>query len=673
MTQTASEPEATPRETLLQIYRSMLRIRAFEDRARELYQEGSLPRRGHLYAGQEAVAAAVLAATNRDDYLTSTHRGHGHAIGRSGDLMGAMAELAGKSSGFSRGKGGSMHISAFEAGMLGSFPIVGASITMAVGAALAARTLRNGRVAIAFFGDGASNQGTFHEGLNLAAIWDLPVLFVCENNQYAIFTKQENVMRVRNVADRAPAYGIPGVVVDGMDPLAVYQAAREAAERARAGKGPTLIEAMTYRLGGHSTGDPGTGYRARDEVEQWRKRDPIPHFRRHLLESGSFAEAELAGVEAEVARQLAEAVSAALSEPDPDPAEAHTDLFAPAYVPDVTEPAGGQREITVLQAINDALREEMERDPHLIMLGEDIGARGGPFGASKGLLDRFGPDRILETPISENGFTAAAVAAALAGVPAIAEISYVDFMTLAMDPIVNVAAKARYMSGGKQSVPVVIRTEGGAGPAADGPTHAQSLEAWFTHVPGLKVVMPATPFDTKGLLKSAIRDPNPVIFIEHKMLYRVRGTVPEGEYAVPIGLAEVKRPGRDVTVVAWSAMLHKALAGAEALAGEGIEVEVIDPRTLVPLDVEAIAASVRRTGRLVIPQEAPLVGGFGSEVARAVGEAAFDYLEAPIKVVAPSVPYPASPALEARVLPDEAALVRAVREVLGLEAARPVP
>lgn len=653
------------KEKLLDIYQRMLLIRSFEERAHEMFQAGQLPRRGHLYSGQEAVAAATLAALRDDDYVTSTHRGHGHAIGRGRDLLGAMAELGGKSAGFCRGKGGSMHVADFDHGMLGAFPIVGASITMAVGGALAAKVEGKGRLAVAFFGDGASNQGTFHEGLNLAAIWDLPVIFVCENNQYAIFTKQENVMRVKQVADRAPAYGIPGVVIDGMDPLAVYRAVAEAAERARAGKGPTLIEAMTYRWGGHSTGDPGTGYRDRDEVAEWKKRDPLPRFRRFLLESNACTEEEISALERESRRQLEEAVAFTLSAPDPSPDEAYSHLYAPAYVPEITEPSGEVRQLSVLQALNEAIREEMERDPRLIMLGEDIGARGGPFGVSKGLLDRFGPGRILDTPISENGFTAAAVAAALAGVPTIAEISYVDFITLAMDPIVNVAAKAHYMSGGKQTVPIVIRTEGGGGSAADGPTHSQSLEGWFAHVPGLKVVMPSTPYDYKGLLKTAIRDPNPVVFVEHKMLYRTKGPVPAGEYAIPFGKADIKRAGRDVTVVALAAMVPKALAAAETLAKEGIEIEVIDPRTLIPFDVETVATSVQRTGRLIVFQEAPVASGFGAEIARVVGEAAFDYLEAPIKVIGTTVPLPASPALEAVVLPGETRLIDAVRGLLG--------
>jgi 2-oxoisovalerate dehydrogenase E1 component len=665
MAETLAAEQEIGKDALLDMYRRMVRIRTFEERARDLYQAGQLPRRGHLYSGQEAVAGAAVAALRDDDYITSTHRGHGHTIARSDDVRGAMAELAGKEAGFSRGKAGSMHIADFDRAVLGSFPIVGASITMAVGAALASTVRGDGRVAIAFFGDGAANQGTFHEGLNLAAVWDLPVVFLCENNQYAIFTKQENVMRIQDVADRAAGYGMPGVVVDGMEPLAVYRAVREAAERARSGRGPTLVEAKTYRLGGHSTGDPGTGYRAREELDRWRQRDPVPAFRRYLLEAGIAGEDEVDAIEADVNERLEDAVSFALSAPDPDPSEAYTHLYAPAYEPASPEEPGEERQISVLQAVNEAIQEEMERDPQLIMLGEDIGERGGPFGASKGLLERFGPKRIVDTPISENGFVAAAIGAALAGVPTIAEISYIDFAALALDPIVNVAAKAHYMSGGKQTCPVVIRTEGGAGSAADGPTHAQSLEAWFAHIPGLKVVMPSTPHDFKGLLKTAIREPNPVVFIEHKQLYRAKGPAPTGEYTLPLGKAAISRQGRDATVVALSAMVPKALAAAETLSGQGIEVEVIDPRTLVPLDVEAISESVKKTGRLVVVQEATLFCSFGSEISRVVGETAFDYLEAPIRVLGATVPYPASPALERAVLPSEEDIVRAVKETLG--------
>ena len=662
MLDTGEREQPIPREKLLQIYRTMLLIRHFEERVRGLFQSGQLPRHGHLYTGQEAVAAGALAAVNDDDYIAITHRGHGPAIARTRDLKGCLAELSGKKAGFCHGKGGSMHIADFDKAMLGAFPIVGASIPMGVGGGLAAKVIRNGRVSIAFFGDGASNQGTFHEGINLASIWNLPVIFICENNGYAIATRQERVMRLKDIAGRAAAYGIPGVVVDGNDALEMYQVVREAADRARAGRGPTLIEAKTYRWGGHHTGDPGT-YRSQEEIEGWKRKDPLPRFRSYLLKTGTLTEAEAREMEGEAGRSMEEAVAFADSAPAPPIDEAFADIYAPGYTPEVTEPSGEVREMTCAEALNEAIREEMQRNPRLILLGEDVAVRGGPFGVTKGLGDLFGPGRVLDTPISESGFTGAAVAAALAGVPTIAEISFIDFTTVAMDPIVNVAAKACYISAGKQNVPMVIRTQGGGG-GGGGATHSQSLEAWFSHVPGLKVALPSTPFDYKGLLKTAIRDPNPVVFIENKMLYRTKGLVPAGEYAIPFGRAVVRRPGRDFTVVALAAMVSKALAAAESLVAEGIEIEVIDPRTLVPLDVDTIIRSVQRTGRLLVFQEAYVCCGFGSEIARIVGEAAFGDLRAPIKVIGSTAPFPFSPALESAVLPGEKDLIQAVRTIL---------
>jgi pyruvate/2-oxoglutarate/acetoin dehydrogenase E1 component/TPP-dependent pyruvate/acetoin dehydrogenase alpha subunit len=640
----------------------MLLIRSFEERVREMFQTGKLPRHGHLYAGQEAVATGALAAVNDDDYIATTHRGHGPAIARTRDMKGCLAELSGKKAGFGHGKGGSMHIADFDKSILGCFPIVGGSIPMGVGGGLAAKVLRNGRVSIAFFGDGASNQGTFHEGINLAAIWDLPVIFICENNLYAIGTRQDKAMRLKDIADRAVAYGIPGVVVDGNDALAVYRAVREAADRARAGRGPTLIEAKTYRWGGHHTGDPGT-YRSKEEVEEWKRKDPLPRFRSYLLDTRILSEAEAKKREEEASRLLEEAVTFASSAPFPETTEAFADIYALEYKPVVTEPPGEVRELTCAEAINEAIREEMEGDPRLVILGEDVASRGGPFGVTKGLREKFGLGRVLDTPISESAFTGAAVAAALAGVPAVAEIGSIDFITVAMDPIVNVAAKAHYLSAGKQTVPVVIRTAEGAGHGGSA-THSQSLEAWFAHIPGLKVVLPSTPFDYKGLMKSAIREPNPVVFIEQKMLYRTKGPVPAGEYAIPFGKAIVRRPGRDVTVVALGGMVPKALSAAEKMAAEGIDIEVIDPRTLVPLDVAAIMKSVQHTGRLVVFHEAYVGCGFGSEIARLVAEAAFDSLKAPIKVVGSAAPFPFSPPLEAVVIPSEKDLIQAIRAIL---------
>jgi pyruvate/2-oxoglutarate/acetoin dehydrogenase E1 component len=322
-------------------------------------------------------------------------------------------------------------------------------------------------------------------------------------------------------------------------------------------------------------------------------------------------------------------------------------------------------EISYSQALRDALREEMQRDPAVFLIGEDIGVHGGAFGVTRGLLDEFGPQRVVSTPISEAAIAGAAVGAAVVGCRPVAEIMYMDFMTIAMDQIVNQAAKMRYMFGGKARLPLVIRAPSGAG-RGQAAQHMQSLEAWFVHVPGLKVVMPSTPYDAKGLLKSSIRDDNPVIFIENKLLYATRGQVPDGEVLVPLGQAEIKRPGRDATVVATSRMVSLALGAADRLAKDGIEVEVIDPRTLVPLDIETIIRSVKRTHHALIVHEACERGGVGAEIVAQIQERAFEWLDAPVKRVAnPNVPIPFAETLEALAIPDETRIAGAVRQLVG--------
>lgn len=322
------------------------------------------------------------------------------------------------------------------------------------------------------------------------------------------------------------------------------------------------------------------------------------------------------------------------------------------------------RTITYRQALNEALAEEMERDERVFVMGEDVAVYGGAYGVTQGLLERFGEERVRDTAISEQAITGAAVGAAMTGLRPVAEIMYVDFMTLAMDQLCNQAAKIRYMFGGKATVPMVLRTQGGSGRCLAG-HHSQSLEAWFIHVPGLKVVMPATPSDAKGLLKAAIRDENPVLFIEHKMLYGTKGEVPEGEYLVPLGKSERRRPGRDVTVVAYSRMMYYALEAAQILAGEGIEAEVIDPRTLAPLDLAPIVESVRKTGRLVTVEEGCLTGGVGAEIAARVMAEAFDYLDAPVvRVAAADVPIPMSEPMERLAVPDPARIAEAARDLV---------
>ncbi|MEM3109015.1 MAG: dehydrogenase E1 component subunit alpha/beta [Candidatus Bathyarchaeia archaeon] len=666
-----------PDEKLIEMYRGMLRIRRFESAVYRLFLQGAIPGTVHLYAGEEAVAVGVCSNLRDNDYILSTHRGHGHYIAKGCDLKRLMAELYGRVGGCCKGKGGSMHVGEFSKGMLPAIAIVGANVPVGAGVALSFKMRDTDQVAACFFGDGAVNQGMWHEGVNLAAVWDLPLILVCENNFYASSTHISKSLRIERVSDRASAYGIKGVTVDGNDVLAVYEAAGEAVERARNGEGPTLIECLTYRHGGHSRGDPAT-YRPKDEVEEWLKRDPIPRFKARLIEWGVLKPEEAEQMESEVEDEIRRAVEFAEASPWPRPEVALEDTY-PASPMNVEEPGeSGERTLTIGEAIREALREEMRRDERVFLIGEDIGVKGGfggPFGVTLGLSDEFGSERVRDTPVSESAIVGAAVGAAVMGLKPIAEVQYGDFAFCAMDQIVNEAAKLRYMSGGQVKVPMVLRVPTGA--TGRGAQHAQSPEAFFLHVPELKVAAPSTPYDAKGLLKTAIRsEDGPVIFFEHKLLYgskgyrsekaaiQVTGPVPEGDYLIPFGKARIRREGGDVTIICKLLMVYKSLAAAERLSREGIEAEVIDPRTLIPFDKDTLLESLKKTGRLVIVEEDNRTNGWGAEVAATIAEEAMDYLDAPIRrVSALDLPIPATPPLERFVIPDEEKIIKAVKEI----------
>jgi 2-oxoisovalerate dehydrogenase E1 component len=682
------EEQALSREDLLDSLRQIMEIRALENNISKLLTKAVLKGASHLYAGQEAVAVGAVSALRDDDLITSTHRGHGHAHAH-GDKAAKtpeakqehynkmMAEVLGKSGGYCKGKGGSMHIADVDHGNLGATGIVGGNLPVAVGAALAQKLQGTDRVVLCFFGDGASNEGNFHESLNMASAWDLPVIFIAENNQYGMSVPWAKVTKLPDVAQRACAYGIPGETVDGMDAIVVRESVSRAIARARRGEGPTLIEAKTYRYFGHSHSDP-RAYRTKDEENAWRDRDPIEALKADMQSVGWLEESQFEALDKTVGDKMAVAMAAAEASPEPDPAEAYTDVFAPpkTTAADVAAERAlreqvrsdtNMRVITYAQALVEAQREEMQRDPKVFIMGEDVGLYGGAYGATRGLWQEFGDWRVIDTPISEATIGGAAVGAAMAGMRPIGEIMYVDFTPLAMDQIANQGAKNRYMFGGKTSVPMVIRTEGGAGRAIAA-HHSQSLESLWTHFPGIYVVMPSTPYDAKGLLKAAIRDDNPVMFIEHKMLYGVKGPVPDAsqDYIIPLGVADIKRPGKDVTLVTYSRMVHRSLEAADALAKEGIDVEVIDLRTLKPLDIDAIVASVKKTGRLVGVTEAYENTSFINEVMIQVNELAFDYLDAPmVRVAAANVPIPRAEVLEDRVIPNVGRITAACRKVVS--------
>ncbi len=650
-------------DTLEGLYQTMVRIRRFDEKTAELFNAGLVKGTAHSYVGQEAVAAGACAPLRHDDAVVGNHRGHGHCIAKGARVDRMMAELMGRVTGYCRGLGGSMHIADLDLGILGCNGIVAAGVPIGAGAALAAKLTGTDRVVVAFFGDGGANQGVVYEVLNLATVWKLPLIFVCENNQYALSTSTARTTAGEGVATRARAFGIPAARVEGNDVLAVHEAVAAAVARARMGEGPSLVEAMTYRWGGHSMRANLPEYRTKQEELEWMERDPIARLERRLLEAHGVTEMRIKELCLGVERELDEAVRVATGSPEPTVELMEASVYAPRI--EVSEPATrAGREITAAEALGEALRQEMARDERVFVMGEDVGLIGGIFGVTRGLREAFGDDRVRDTPITEPAFCGMGVGAAIAGLRPVVEVQIFDFVTLMMDQIVNQAAKFRYMLGGAPTVPLVIRGPQGGGIRLAA-QHSQSLEAWFVHIPGLVVVAPSTPYDAKGLLAAAIREDNPVIFLEHKMLYPLKGPVPAEPYAIPLGRADVKHAGTDVTVVATQMMVHRALGAAADLEKEGISVEVIDPRTLVPLDEATILDSVRKTGRLVIAHEAVKRGGFGAEIAALVTEHALDYLDAPIlRVAARNVPMPYNDRLELATIPSREDIVAAIRSLV---------
>lgn len=653
------------RETLLAMYRSMLVIRHTEEELARCHQQGLIHGACHTYVGQEAVASGVCAHLDPRDVVFSTHRGHGHALAKGMPPVDLIAELFGRVTGCSRGRGGSMHLFAPEIGMLGTSGIVGPCILQAAGGGYAFKLARGGRVAVAFFGDGAVNNGAFHEGLNMAAIWKLPVLFVCENNQFATEVPFAYASGIPDVGRRAANYGLAGEEVDGNDILAVHAAAGRAVARARAGEGATLIECKTYRTRAHAEGMGDFTYRTREDVEAWKERCPIARFRAKLAGEHKVPPGELEAIEADVKGLVAGARLAAEAAPVPSAADATTHVHAaPGRAVSEPPPAPGARAITMSQATLEALTEEMEANPSIFVMGEGIGVRGGNFRTTAGLHARFGGERLCDTPICERGFVGLACGAAMAGARPVIDFMFADFVLDGWGEIVNQIAKMQYMSCGRLRMPVLLRGCIGIGHSA-ATHHSGSYYGMLAQVPGLWIAVPSTARDAKGLFKHALRCDNPVLFLEHREILQAKGPVEEGDLEIPFGKARVARQGTDATVVALGRMNHLCLAAAEQLAKEGASIEVIDPRTVVPLDSAAILASVAKTGRLLVVDEPAGPCGFAAEVAALVARDGFDDLDAPVhRLTGAAVPTPYSPSLEAAVVPGLPEVVAAIRGLL---------
>ena len=653
-------------EALRHFYRSVLLPRMIEEKMLVLLRQGRLSK-WFSGIGQEAIATGVVTALEADDYVLPMHRNLGVFTGRDLQLPQLFRQLLGREGGFTKGRDRTFHFGALDKGIVGMISHLGAMLPVACGLALAAQRRGERRVAAAFTGDGATSEGDFHEALNLAAVWKLPVVFVIENNQWGLSTPAHEQYACRNLADRGMGYGMPGQVVDGNDLLAVHRAVRRAAERARRGDGPTLLEFKTFRMRGHEEAS-GTDYVPPEQLAEWAKKDPLRRYEAFLLQQGLFSEADFAAIRAAYKARIDALADEALAAPEPrsTPQEKLADVFAPSLLlpsPPTPQQLAEAADTRYLDAISDALRVAMRRDERIVLLGQDIAEYGGVFKVTEGFVEEFGKARVRNTPIIESGAIGTALGLALGGYLPLVELQFGDFITCGFNQIVNNVAKTHWRWGAR--VPVVLRAPVGGGTGA-GPFHSQNVESWFTAVAGLKVIAPARPYDAKGLLLAALEDGNPVLYLEHKLLYRsARGRVPPGHYTVPIGQAHVAREGRDATVVSYGIGVVWALAAAAELSREGHEIEVIDLRTLMPWDRETVVRSVAKTSRCLVLHEAPLTGGFGGEIAATVGREAFEWLDAPVcRVGALDTPVPFAKPLEAIYSP-QGRLVPALRELLA--------
>jgi 2-oxoisovalerate dehydrogenase E1 component len=654
------------KERLLALYWTMQVIRLSEEELARCHARGLVHGACHTYVGQEAVATGVCAHLRPDDVVFSTHRGHGHALAKGAHPRELMAELFGRQTGLSRGRGGSMHLFSPEIGMMGTSGIVGPCILQACGGGYSFKIKGTDNVAAAFFGDGASNNGAFHEGLNMASIWKLPALFICENNQFATEVPLAYAAGNPNVATRAAAYGIPGIEVDGNDVRAVFEVAEEAVARARNGEGPTLIECKTYRTRPHAEGMGDFGYRTKEDVENWKTKCPIQRLRKSLIEDGIATASELDQMDAEIQKLVAESRDFAEKSPWPEGATAAENIYAvPTSHASAKSPASAAtRELTYTQATTEALSEEMAANPHIFVMGEGIGKRGGNFRTTAGLYEKHGPMRLCDTPICERGFVGLACGAAMTGTRPVIDFMFADFVLDSVGEIINQIAKMQYMSSGRLKMPVLLRGCVGIGHSA-ATHHSGNYYAMYAQVPGLRVVVPSTPYDAKGLFKRALRCQDPVLFLEPRELMNVKGPVPEGDYEIEFGQASIVREGKDLTVVAIGRMAHVTAGLLDQLAKEQVSVELIDPRTVLPLDTETICKSVAKTGRLLIVDEAYAPCSIGAEIAAQIADRGFDDLDAPIRRVnGLFTPTPYSPSLEKAVVPSSDEVLAAIRDLV---------
>ncbi len=644
---------------------SMIRIRRFEDKCAELYTQQKIRGFLHLYDGEEAIAAGIIPVLNEGDRIVATYREHGHALVRGVPMTTVMAEMYGKAEGCSGGRGGSMHLFDRDTNFYGGNAIVGGGLPLAAGLGLADRFTGDSNVTVCFFGEGAVAEGEFHETLNLARLWNLPVLFVCENNGYAMGTALARSEAETDIHKKAASYGIHSEVVDGMDIVAVEAAARRAVQSMRETGAPVFLECRTYRYRAHSMFDAQL-YRDKEEVESWRDKGPIVRFQGWLLENSLIHEDEIAELEARIATEIEEAVAfAELGTWEPIENLDHHVLGEQPPPPAAPKPSGETVSTTYREAVRQAIHEAITRDDRVFLMGEDVGAYGGCYAVTKGLMQELGEDRIRDTPLSESGFTGAGIGAAAAGLRPIVELMTVNFSLLALDQILNTAATMRHMSGGAFGVPLVIRMATGAGKQLAA-QHSHSLEGWYAHIPGLKVLTPATVADARGMLWTALEDPDPVLIFENVMLYNRAEELDTNAGAVDISKAAIRRSGKDISLITYGGSLHKVMEAAKILAADGIEAEVIDLRVLRPLDDATILESLARTRKALIIDEGWRTGSLAAEISARIMEKGFWHLDAPVgRLCSAEVPIPYPKHLEDAAIPQTPGIITTAKAILG--------
>ncbi|WP_445384991.1 alpha-ketoacid dehydrogenase subunit alpha/beta [Robiginitalea sp. IMCC44478] len=637
------------KDQLLMLYQRMLKPRLIEEKMLILLRQGKISK-WFSGIGQEAISVGVASSLSDSEYILPMHRNLGVFTSRQVPLNRLFSQWQGKAGGFTNGRDRSFHFGSNQHRIVGMISHLGPQLGVANGIALADLINKRKQVTAVFTGEGATSEGDFHEALNIAAVWNLPVLFCIENNGYGLSTPVEEQYKCTNLADKGIGYGMESHILDGNNVIEVYTRVSEICESIRKDPRPVLLEFKTFRMRGHEEAS-GTKYVPQELMDFWAARDPLENFASYLKDERILTEVLEVRLKKEIVHEINDNLSEAFDEEPVSFNETKElgDLYKPFNYQEVS-PTGETNEIRLVDAVSQGLRQSMEQHPNLVLMGQDIAEYGGVFKVTEGFLEDFGRDRVRNTPICESAVVSTAMGLSVNGMKAVVEMQFADFVSSGFNPIVNYLAKVHYRWG--QQADVVIRMPCGAGVGA-GPFHSQTNEAWFTKVPGLKVAYPAFPADAKGLLATAINDPNPVLFFEHKGLYRsVYGEVPEAYYTIPFGKAALLRSGKTISVITYGAGVHWAL---EALDEMGIaDADLLDLRTLCPLDLEAVYQSVRKTGKVLLLQEDSLFGGIASDLSALITENCFEYLDAPIKrVAALEIPVPFAAALENEYLPKK--------------------